>query len=773
MRPPAVQLWLLVIITGYLVTTLPGMRPQPGYSWWLDGIGQNLAWAAATVLCVVRTPATSPDRMAWRIIAAGLLSSGAANIYYLWFVQPTTVLPTPSVWAGLWLAFYPCSCLGLILLTRPRMRRVPLGRVLDGVVVGLGTATVGAALVVPQLLAYLGPGFTRAAATLVYPIADLVLLALVVFSLSSLRWRVPPAMWWLAAGLVVFAATNSLFVMRLARGDYQPGGLLDGSWVLAALLVAVAPGFPSRPLHHRPPPTWAPLAAPLLAACAAIGVLAAAGYISITPAARWLAVATLLAALARLAVAFFEARSAGVRAREARTDELTGLLNRRGFYERASEVLAQGCTDDSGFHCALLLFDLDHFKDVNDSLGHAAGDELLRMVASRLAASVEDTAVVGRLGGDEFVVLLPDARVDAAVALASTLIAVLQEGLELDGVEIRTDASVGIAVAGQHGRELTTLLRHADIAMYRAKHSRAGVLVYAADQTGQSTTRAGMEMLAQLRRAIELGELTVHYQPKVALPTREICGAEALVRWPHPRLGMLYPDQFLPLARHHSLMDAMTEFVIDRALTDVRRWSAHGHPLPVSVNLPAPFVTDRGLPERITETLARHQVPAALLAVEITEEFMLGHLEQARAVLDQIWTLGVAIAIDDFGTGYSALSYLRDLPIDEVKLDRSFIASVTDDADAAAIVRAVIDLSHTLGLITVAEGVETSDAVAALESFGCDVVQGHHFSPPVDAAEMQRLLVAQDERSGMRSAAGSPRQRLARLMSPRARRRAR
>jgi diguanylate cyclase (GGDEF)-like protein len=393
-----------------------------------------------------------------------------------------------------------------------------------------------------------------------------------------------------------------------------------------------------------------------------------------------------------------------------------------------------------GAPCALLLLDLDHFKDVNDSLGHATGDELLRVVARRLTAPLGPQDIVARLGGDEFAVLLPHAGAEQASQTAATLISALDEPVALEGLHVQTGASVGIAVSPEHGRDIGALLRHADIAMYRAKRGQAEYLLYTPGGGEHVATRAGMEVLSQLRRAIEHGELAVQYQPKLCLRSGTIVGVEALIRWPHRQQGLLYPDQFLPLARQNRLMRAVTDFVVERALDDAARWHARGHRLPVSVNLSPPTFADRDLPARIEQALHRHGLTSSALRVEITENFVLNNLDRARTVLGGLRDLGIAIAIDDFGSGYSALSYLRELPIDEVKLDLSFIAAITTEPAAAAMVRSVIDLSHTLGLTTVAEGVETAKTAAALRSYGCDAVQGHYYSPPLGTAELMQLL---------------------------------
>ena len=355
---------------------------------------------------------------------------------------------------------------------------------------------------------------------------------------------------------------------------------------------------------------------------------------------------------ADLAAAFFDARHAGEQAHLAQTDDLTGLLNRRGFYNQVAAVLSGRGSSDAGEPTfALLLLDLDHFKDVNDSLGHAAGDELLRRVATRLSASLRDEDILARLGGDEFVLLLPRVGAGGAVQAAVALIRALEQSVLLDGLHVQTDASIGIALGPEHGRELGTVLRHADIAMYRAKHAHARYMVYTPDEDRRVTTRAGMELLAELRHAIEHGDLTVHYQPKLSLRSGDIVGVEALVRWQHPERGLLYPDQFLPLARRNALMHAMTELVVERSLDDAAVWHARGYRLPVAVNLFPPTLADLDLPARLDRALKCHGLTSSALMVEITEDFMLGNLDRARVVLTGLRRLGISIAIDDCSIG--------------------------------------------------------------------------------------------------------------------------
>ena len=566
-------------------------------------------------------------------------------------------------------------------------------------------------------------------------------------------------MWLLAGSLLVFGSADCIYAIRAARGSYETGGLVDAAWMVAVTAVVLAPGWDECQRIARVPAALLTQAVPLIAAAAVISVLVAASYTHVSPVAGYLAVATLLAALGRQATAFSEARHAGEQAHLAQTDELTALLNRRGFYNQAAPILSgKGSSDPGQPTCALLLLDLNHFKDFNDSLGHAAGDELLRRVAARLSASLREEDILARLGGDEFALILPHVGIDRAVQTAVALTTALEQTVVLDGLHVQTGASIGIALGPEHGRDLGALLRHADMAMYRAKYGHARYLVYTPDADERVTTRYGMELLAQLRHAIAHGDLAVHYQPKVCLATGEIVGVEALVRWHHPERGLLYPDQFLPLVRHNALMHAMTELVVQRALEDAAAWHMHGHRVPVAVNLFPPTLADLDLPARLDDALGRQGLTSAALVVEITEDFLLGNLDRARVVLDGLHRLGITIAIDDFGCGNSSLNHLRHLPIDEVKLDRSFTASITEDPRVAAIVRSVIDLSRTLSLTTVAEGVETSATASMLTGYGCDIAQGHHYSQPLTAPQILDLLAAdaterreREDVSGLRS----------------------
>ena len=728
------QVAILAVIASVVVTSVLGVHSQGDSSGWTNGILQSLAYGAATFLCFVRTPPASSERILRAFVVLGVMSLGLSNLdRHEWLLRTLDPFPVTTLCHLLRAGFYICVATAIVLLIRSRVGRLSLTVGLDGVVVSLGAATI-AALLAPLL----GGGSPQSAIALVRPVAELLLLTLVLGAVALLRS--PPLPLWLLAGSLLMIGSVD-YVDSTQGGSYESGGLVDAAWMVAVTALALTPGWYERPGIARVPAKVLTSVAPLLVSAAVISVLVTASYAHVRPEVRCLAVAVLVTALARQVTAFSEERNAGEQARLARTDELTSLVNRRGFYDQAAPMFSRKSSGDRRQPtCALLLLDLNHFKDFNDSLGHAAGDEILRRVAARLRASLREEDILARLGGDEFAMILPNVGVNKAVQAALALATALEQTVVLDGLHVRTDASIGIALAPQHGEDLGTLLRHADLAMYRAKNAHVGYLVYTPDTDQCVTTRAGMELLAEFRDAIEHRDLAVHYQPKLSLQSGEMVGVEALVRWHHPDRGVLYPDQFLPLARHNGLMRSMTELVVERALADAADWHARGHQIPVAINLFPPTLADLDLPCRLDDALMNHGLSPSALTVEITEEFILTDLDRARFVLAGIRRLGISIAIDDFGSGYSSLSYLHGLPIDEVKLDRSFIASITEDHRAAAIVRSVIDLSHTLGLTTVAEGVETADIATVLGSYGCDIVQGHYFGRPITAPELLELV---------------------------------
>jgi diguanylate cyclase (GGDEF)-like protein len=421
--------------------------------------------------------------------------------------------------------------------------------------------------------------------------------------------------------------------------------------------------------------------------------------------------------------------------RQARHDGLTDLVNRASFHERVRLALGRPRGPMDGVP-AVLFIDLDNFKEINDGLGHDAGDRLLREVAARIASVTRDADAVARLGGDEFAVLLAAvANEQEAIAVAERITTVLANPIALRDDEALVGASIGIAIAEREGeQDLGALIRNADVAMYTAKARSAPYHLYTPQD--DNLTRSRVELVAELRRGISAEELFVVYQPKVDLQTMQCKGVEALVRWRHPRRGILGPDAFLDLAEKSGQMRKLTRAVLNRALADQAAWHAQGLPLEMAVNLSPSNLRDPRLVKDLQKMLADHGMDAGRLVLEITENVLIVDEAQAAETVGELGRLGVALAIDDFGTGHSSLTRLRDLPLAELKIDRSFVTRMQEVRDDEKIVLSTIQLAHSLGLAVVAEGAETPDVIRRLTELGCDMGQGYAFSRPLEAADL-------------------------------------
>jgi len=423
---------------------------------------------------------------------------------------------------------------------------------------------------------------------------------------------------------------------------------------------------------------------------------------------------------------------------QARLDELTGLVNRRAVRERLDQDLA-GRRDVA----AVLLVDLDRFKQVNDTLGHVVGDLLLLEVTRRFGLVRGPRDLIGRLGGDEFVcVLAGPAGAEEAMQQARALIRAVEQPFDIDGHRVQVGASVGVTLVGEHGQDAATLIRRADVAMYEAKRRRVGALLFSPEQESRPATTLALE--TSILQAIQRHEFVLHYQPQVNLRTGRVIGVEALVRWQHPELGLLGPDKFIPACEDSGLIVGLTKHVLEMALDQVCEWRSAGQEIPVAVNLAARNVADPQLPQEVLHLLVERDLPVHLLRLELTETDLLGDAEAAKVVLEELRGLGIALAIDDFGTGFASLSQLRELPFEELKIDRSFVKNLDTDPQARHIVDSVMELAHGLGLTVTAEGAETRPVVDVLVSVGCDVVQGYFFSRPLPGPDAFEWIRAHD-----------------------------
>ena len=425
--------------------------------------------------------------------------------------------------------------------------------------------------------------------------------------------------------------------------------------------------------------------------------------------------------------------------RQATHDALTGLPNRVLLEDRIERAIANAARRDE--EVAVLFIDLDRFKEINDTLGHAYGDELLRQVALRLGEVVRHGDTLARLGGDEFAVLLPGVKSrDTVESIADRLRDALHRSFTAGGTTLDIEASIGVALSPDHGTKPDELLVSADIAMYSAKQSKAGAVFF--DPHDRVNTPTRLNILGDLRRALEADDqLSLHYQPKFTLDDERLIGVEALLRWEHPEHGNVPPAEFIELAEGTGIIHQVTEHVLRDALGQSRRWLDAGHRVPIAVNLSTRCLLDTGLPDLVGALLVEVDIPPQLLRLEITESAVMGDPVRATEVLRRLHALGVSLSIDDFGTGYTSMAYLRRLPVDELKIDRSFVTNMTVNEHDAVLVRTAIDLGHNLGLTVVAEGVEDAAHVSALQALDCDVAQGYHYARPMPAAEVTALFV--------------------------------
>ncbi|HWH92693.1 MAG TPA: EAL domain-containing protein [Baekduia sp.] len=731
----AVAAFTLVVLMVNMAHTglgLGGDRLDLALNAWL----QNVVVAGALALVIARAALRGPERASWIALAAAIGCWGAGNLYWNLVLYSVEEPPFPSPADVGWLLFYPCAYVCLGLRVRSAARQLPRSLWLDGLVGLLSVGAVGTVLVVAPVLEAAEGNRAAVLTNAAYPMADLLLFGLCVAIVALHGWRPGRGWFGLAFGFALFAAADSVYLTRLASGTYAPGGVLDAAWLVALVVMSLAAWGPAPPKRDVELGGWAVVVPPLACGVAALLVLLAGSLGREPVAATSLAGAALLASMVRTALTFADlGRLAEVR-RLAATDALTGLPNRRDFNRRRGEALEHARAE--GTVLALLLIDLNRFKELNDALGHHAGDAVLAQVGPRLRSVLRVEDELSRIGGDEFAVLLPGAR--SVEAVARRLGDALEQRFSVDGIDVRIGASIGIALYPEHGTDAETLLQHADVAMYQAKAMRSGHAFYARDRDHHSRERFGL--IGELRDAIANSELVVYYQPKLNLRTGAVEDVEALVRWQHPTRGLLPPDQFVPLAEPTGVMRALTDYVLDAALAQCARFREAGFDLGVAVNVSPATLFDESWASEIPERLKRFAVPATRLRIEITEDAIMLNPERSLAVLRELAAAGVGVSLDDFGTGYSTLSMLKQLPVDELKIDRSFLADALVDRADAAIVQTAIDLGRRLGIRVVAEGVEDAATLDLLGTWGADAAQGYYISRPVPADQLGAWLNA-------------------------------
>ncbi|MCB0941771.1 MAG: EAL domain-containing protein [Mycobacterium sp.] len=750
------------VFAAFLAWVLSGAS-QSALTEIYDIVTTFLAMTAAASMAWAAKAARGRLRASWGTLSLGFAAWAIGEI--IWSVYELTGRqpPVPSPADVGYLLLPVCVCAGLLLFPAGRNAGARARVLIDGVIVAASLFLVSWITILEPL--YHAPdanplGFV---VSIAYPLTDVLVLTIcaVVLVRASVEQRFVLTL--LALGLTCMALADSGFAYLTVKNQYATGAISDIGWVSGLLIVTVAAvaGRDASAAEDGTPelPGWAAIVLPYAPLLLAAVVVAAQPLDHVfTGPVESTAAILVIAVLARQFVAVRENRKLLLAvAEQALHDPLTGLANRALFNMRLADAMEADTRHNNAV--GVIALDLNDFKMVNDSLGHPVGDDLLVGVADRLMKSVRPDDTVARVGGDEFSVVLVG-NPDAAHLVANRLAEAFEAPFVLRGHELSIRPSLGLAIAGHDESDLSAedLIRRADTAMYAAKRSRArGVVTYNPDMhlatgavdvepNGPASVPAGVsgvaaiELLADLRQAVADGELALVYQPKVDLITSRIVGVEALLRWPRRSGEVLSPDDFLPLVRRHGLMVSVTEFVLNRALDDVKVWHAAPLDLSVAVNLFAPSLANLGVPDTIIRALADRGLDPSALTVEITEDMFLDDVQRTRTVLEQLRRGGVRIAIDDFGSGYSALSYLRDLPIDEVKLDRQFIGPILTDQRAATVALAVIDLARGLGLTAVAEGIEDAGTAAWLRDHGCPVGQGYFLSPPLSSLQLLSLL---------------------------------
>jgi diguanylate cyclase (GGDEF)-like protein len=733
-RVLALQWAVIAMAAVFVVGTL--FRP-PGHNSFFDVYLYFGMLVGASVLALARWHLVRDnERTAWLTLGIGMVCWLSGEAFWTVAYGPSENPPSFSAADIGYFAFYPFSYAAVIMLVRVRMRRTPRAVWLDGIVGGLAAASVSAAVFLQPIADSASGSLPFVVANLAYPCADLLLLALVVCSFSLSGWRPDRSWLLLGGGLVALGASDISYLFETAKDSYVEGTPLDIGWPVGMALLGLAPWRRPRRIDVLAFESWTIVVIPLFFALVALAVLTGNRLWNAPSLAVILAFGSICAGFVRLTLTFKEVRSLSELRREARTDELTSLGNRRLFYERMSALLDDRPRER---RLALLLIDLDRFKEVNDSLGHQFGDKLLRQVGPRLRDAVGGDDTIARLGGDEFSIILDTGDMRSAVELARRVQNALDKPFQLDGVPVKISASIGIALFPEHATDANQLLRHADVAMYAAKETHASHRIYEPKQ--DENTRARLTTINELRAALERRDLIVHYQPKFTT-SNTLAGAEALVRMSDPKGGLVPPDKFLPLAEQAGLMHLMTAHVLDIVLDDIAKWRERGRYMKVAVNLSVTNLLDSDFPAYVAGALMKRRLPGKALTFEITETTILSDPERARIAVQRLRSLGADISLDDYGTGYASIAYLRQMPLHELKLDRSFVSNLEDDAVAKSFFTSTVTLAHTLGLRVVAEGIETQEMWDAARNAGCDIGQGYFFAKPMNAADFTAKVLA-------------------------------
>jgi diguanylate cyclase (GGDEF)-like protein len=731
------KLWLAYSVMGILLLAYLGWLISGNRSTLIDGWGVSAFEVLGGALCIASGLVRRTARWVPIILGAALMAWALGRLTVTIETLGGARPPEVAVYDAFYLSFYPLAYVALVLYLRGEVRRLATPNWLDGMIAGLGATALCAAFAFHAVARLTGKTVLATAVNLAYPVGDVLLLLLVVGGVTVLSGRDRRPWLVVASGIALIVVGDTFNLFQSSASPSRLGVVLISiAWPAAIYLMSRAMWLPrvqSDPRAFRKPTGFL---LPGLAATCGLVILFVGTLKGVDGVAVGLATATLVLVGARMASSVRAMRSlTQERQRLSVTDHLTGLGNRRYLFDVLDGFFAEEEAAQPQRSLAFLFIDLEHFKKINDSFGHPAGDEILRQLGARLARSLEPGDLVARIGGDEFGAVLMDADADYAAGVAERISASLEQPFELEPVRAQIGANIGIALAPADASDSTGLILCADVAMYRAKFGGTPCALY---EQGFEEGGDRLHLAEELRAAVDAGELVLYYQPQLDLRSGEISAIEALVRWPHPALGLIPPLKFLPLAEEAGLIGMVTRLVLTRAIEQCAAWRAAGQDLSVSVNVSATDLLDPRLIEVIGGLLEQHGLPASCLVVEITETGVITEFERSKGVVADLRDLGVSVSIDDFGAGFTSLAYLSSLAVGELKLDRALIAALSsvDRREDVELVRATIALGHALRLRVVAEGIEDKATLELVSELGCDLGQGFFIGKPRPAHEL-------------------------------------
>lgn len=726
--------WLLGGLAA--VYALTSLIPQDAKPAWVDTWFYSIVLLVVALSGLARPLLVKRDRRPWLLLSLAMIAWAVGDVYWSVAFADAETVPVPSPADAGYLAVYPLAYVGMVLLARSVLKRVPASVLLDGLVTSLAAGALFSAFTIDKIVSGVDGSTAEVLTNLSYPVGDLILVVVAVATLAMVRWRADQVWWLLVAGFGLFAVADTAYLLG-SNTWYTDGSWVDGLWMIGIALVPLAGS-----LRPRPAPAaiggLAALLVPILFSLAALGVLIAGTFTDLHPVTIVLAAACLLAGGGRTALTFEQTRALTDSQNEAKTDELTSVGNRRVLDERLP-ALTSGA--NAGRPALVTIVSIRHLAEINETLGYEYGDGLLGALGARLREQVGDRAVPARLGGAEIALLQPfDGHLARAEQSIRDLLAAVATPVRVAGVEVEIELSAGIAASPMHATESRDLLRCAGDALRRAKTTESEVEVY--DPAQDIGRDFGPRLLPELIGALEANRIVAWYQPKVDLISGAAVELEAQLRWVHPEHGVLTAGALRPLAARAGLTRRLTRVLLTEAVNRCAWWQRAGVQLGVSLDLTTADVLDSRLPYELARLVSEAGVPPAAIQLELAEDLLLIDPGRTRRALNQFRTLGVRLALDHYGRSAPSLTRLRTMPVQELKLDRTFVASVLQSGPDEAVVRSTVSLAQSLGIRTVADGVDTQELLGRVRSYGVRAVQGAAVGDPMSPTDLASWLGA-------------------------------